>query len=115
MNNIVDHPRRMMGTSETVSRNIAVKRTKAIADLQGAIECLLRFANDPNCEFAGEFVQECENILGEFEALDLFGPQDAAKVLAIKSRLESVQVAIIDRITSLCVRQSDRCYGVVEQ
>ena len=108
MNNIVDHPRRMMGTSETVSRNIAVKRTKSIAELQGAIECLLRVASDPKTDFAGEFVQECEHILSDIEELDPFGSLDATKLLALKTRLERIHVAIIGRIVSLCVRQQDR-------
>ncbi len=101
MNNIVDHPRRMMGTTKTLSRNIAVKRTKVIADLHEAIACLVRVANDPRSDFAREFVHECEHILGEIEELDPFGSPDGAKVLALKRRLESVRVAIIDRINSI--------------
>ncbi len=100
MNNIVDHPSRMMGTTKTLSRNIAVDRTKAIAALREVIECLACIASDPKFDFAGAFVQECEHVLGEIEGLDPVGSPEPAMVLALGRRLESVRVGIIHRITS---------------
>ena len=100
MNNIVDHPRRVMGTTNALWRDIEIDRTQATAELREVIECLIRIASDPKFDFAGEFVQECEHVLGEIEGLDLFGPSDAATVLALGRRLESVHLGIINRIIS---------------
>lgn len=100
MSNIVDHPRRMMGTTNARWRDIEIDRTQATVDLREVIECLACIASDPKFDFAGAFVQECEHVLGEIERLDLFGQSDAATILALGRRLESVHLGIINRIIS---------------
>jgi len=98
VDNVVAHPLRVTGFAKTLKRKIAADRAQGIAELVTAIGCLTDLTSEPGFDFAGGFIQECEAVLVELEALDPDHPPSLESVVALGRRLENIKTEFLQRL-----------------
>lgn len=98
MKNLVAHPLRATGFAKALKRKIEADRAKGIAELVTAIGCLTDPTSEPRFDFAGGFIQECEGVLVELEALDPDDPPCLESVVALGRRLENIKTEFLQRL-----------------